>query len=243
MILPVSRYYHKLQVFVKTASSMEVGRISNAVAAAVRGLLKEYLLLVVQLETMQRQGALSLQKLFYHVNPTLRTMRSLQEIATAICNPPPIRRGCQLVSLLERRLIDRAGDPVSRALHTTLLRASLPSLLHQIREWIYKGLLRDDGLEFFVAQVHNQHNTVIMTSESWGDEIWNRFAVVDENVPPIFEEVKEKILDAGRNWDIMRTCKKKVGVSRAAIEEAVAGPPTVPGSQQLVQTLGISGYV
>jgi gamma-tubulin complex component 2 len=222
---------------------MEVGRILNAVAASVRGLLKEYLLLIVQLETIQRQGLLSLQKLFYHVNPTLRTMRALLEIAFAIANPAPMRSGCQLVSLLERRLLERAGDPVSRALHTTLLRASLPSLLHQIREWIYKGTLKDDDSEFFVVQKSNRHHTSLMTSESWGDEIWERFEVNDHKVPPVFEEVKEKILDAGRNWDIMRTCGKKVGVGRREIELALEGGSGLVGSQVLVQTLGIAGWV
>lgn len=259
MILPVARHYHKLIVFMTKAGTMDAGRISNSVAAAVRGLIKEYTLLVVQLETVQRQGQLSLQKLFYHINPAVGTMRALLEIATMLIHPPkqvqtsqanlleappeaPTKNnGCAMVGMLEKKLMERAGDPVHRALYMTLLRASLPGVLNQIREWIYKGSLKDDGKDFFIERTGRKSDTDMMNSESWGDEIWNNFNINPENVPPIFEEVQVKILDAGVNWDVIRACKKKVGVSKASIDDAVSSEPSIAGNQQLVQTLGISG--
>jgi len=42
--------------------------------------MKEYLILVTQLEHLQRQGLLSLQKLWFYIQPTMRTMEILASI-------------------------------------------------------------------------------------------------------------------------------------------------------------------
>lgn len=44
--------------------------------------MKEYLILVTQLEHLQRQGLLSLQKLWFYIQPTMRTMEILASIGT-----------------------------------------------------------------------------------------------------------------------------------------------------------------
>lgn len=46
----------------------------------MRTLMKEYLILVTQLEHLQRQGLLSLQKLWFYIQPTMRTMEILASI-------------------------------------------------------------------------------------------------------------------------------------------------------------------
>lgn len=45
--------------------------------------MKEYLILVSQLEHLQRQGLLSLQKLWFYIQPTMRTMELLASIGTS----------------------------------------------------------------------------------------------------------------------------------------------------------------
>lgn len=42
--------------------------------------MKEYLILVTQLEHLQLQGLLSLQKLWFYIQPTMRTMEILASI-------------------------------------------------------------------------------------------------------------------------------------------------------------------
>ena len=66
--------------FVEEKSSFEYGQVNHALAAAMRTLVKEYLILVTQLEQLQRQGLLSLQKLWFHIQPAMRTVDILASL-------------------------------------------------------------------------------------------------------------------------------------------------------------------
>lgn len=57
--------------------------MNHALTAAMRTLMKEYLILVTQLEHLHRQGTLSLQKLWFYIQPTMRTMEILASIGEA----------------------------------------------------------------------------------------------------------------------------------------------------------------
>lgn len=48
----------------------------------MRTLMKEYFILITQLEHLHRQGTLSLQKLWFYIQPTMRTMEILASIGT-----------------------------------------------------------------------------------------------------------------------------------------------------------------
>lgn len=58
--------------------------MNHALTAAMRTLMKEYLILVTQLEHLQRQGLLSLQKLWFYIQPTMRTMEILASIGKSL---------------------------------------------------------------------------------------------------------------------------------------------------------------
>ncbi|MEQ2191784.1 hypothetical protein XENOCAPTIV_002555, partial [Xenoophorus captivus] len=79
-ILPVASYYSTITRFIEEKSSFEYGQVNHALTAAMRTLMKEYLILVTQLEHLQRQGLLSLQKLWFYIQPTMRTMEILASI-------------------------------------------------------------------------------------------------------------------------------------------------------------------
>lgn len=60
------------------------GVVRQALCSAVTRLLKEYLIVVAQLETQYRKGLLSLQKLWFYVQPCLRTMEMLSALAVDV---------------------------------------------------------------------------------------------------------------------------------------------------------------
>lgn len=70
--------------FIEEKSSFEYGQVNHALTAAMRTLMKEYLILVTQLEHLQRQGLLSLQKLWFYIQPTMRTMELLASIGRSL---------------------------------------------------------------------------------------------------------------------------------------------------------------
>ncbi|MGH0168574.1 UNVERIFIED_CONTAM: hypothetical protein FKN15_055048 [Acipenser sinensis] len=79
-ILPVAVSYSTIGRFIEEKSSFEYGQINQALAAGMRTLMKEYMILVTQLEHLQRQGMLSLQKLWFYIQPTMRTMEILASL-------------------------------------------------------------------------------------------------------------------------------------------------------------------
>lgn len=70
--------------FIEEKSSFEYGQVNHALTAAMRTLMKEYLILVTQLEHLQRQGLLSLQKLWFYIQPTMRAMEILASIGESL---------------------------------------------------------------------------------------------------------------------------------------------------------------
>lgn len=71
--------------FIEEKSSFEYGQVNHALAAAMRTLVKEHLILVSQLEQLHRQGLLSLQKLWFYIQPAMRTMDILASLGA--CPP------------------------------------------------------------------------------------------------------------------------------------------------------------
>lgn len=55
-------------------------------AAAMRTLVKEYLILVTQLEQLHRQGLLSLQKLWFYIQPAMRTVDILASLGMCLAD-------------------------------------------------------------------------------------------------------------------------------------------------------------
>uniref|UniRef100_A0A672PWY8 Gamma-tubulin complex component n=1 Tax=Sinocyclocheilus grahami TaxID=75366 RepID=A0A672PWY8_SINGR len=78
-ILPVASCYSAITRFTEEKSSFEYGQVNHALTVT---LMKEYLILVTQLEHLHRQGTLSLQKLWFYIQPTMRTMEILASIDT-----------------------------------------------------------------------------------------------------------------------------------------------------------------
>lgn len=100
--------------FIEEKSSFEYGQVNHALAAAMRTLVKEYLILVTQLEQLQRQGLLSLQKLWFYIQPAMRTVDILASLGTCL---PPTRLVGQRVA---RVVVGEGETPSSGTRHSSL---------------------------------------------------------------------------------------------------------------------------
>lgn len=102
-------------------------------------LLKEYLVLVAQLEHQLRADRLTLQKLWFFVQPALHTLLCLEAVCVACTNAT----GGSLLNALSACADRFSGDARSAELLTFLqARASAP-YLEMLRRWIYEGFLDD----------------------------------------------------------------------------------------------------
>ncbi len=79
-LTPLGAQYHAVAAFADTRSAMTAGRVAQALAAALRALLRQHLVLVAQLETQHRAGALPLQRLWLALQPVLPTFAWLADV-------------------------------------------------------------------------------------------------------------------------------------------------------------------
>lgn len=101
--------------------------------------MKEYLVLVAQLEHQLRADRLTLQKLWFFVQPALHTLQCLQTVCAA-CERTS---GGALLNALSACADRFCGDARSAELLTFLQARAAAPYLDMLRRWIYEGLLDD----------------------------------------------------------------------------------------------------
>ncbi|CAG5903300.1 unnamed protein product [Menidia menidia] len=166
-ILPVASYYSTITRFIEEKSSFEYGQVNHALTAAMRTLMKEYLILVTQLEHLQRQGLLSLQKLWFYIQPTMRTMEILASLASSVEKGECM--GGSTLSLLHDRTFNFTGDSQAQELCLYLTKAaSVP----------YFEILENE----FMVEEHELQKEKIQ--EDYNDKYWDqRYTIVQHRIP------------------------------------------------------------
>ncbi|KAK6502120.1 hypothetical protein TWF506_002723 [Arthrobotrys conoides] len=109
-LLKVARHYAALDAFVEVQSRDEFGAVNHALCAAIRKLLKDYLVLIAQLEhQFLSNPSFTLHTLHLSTIPVSHTLSQLYSLAQEI-----LRRN----SLLEDDDLDSAGDDVELLLES-----------------------------------------------------------------------------------------------------------------------------
>lgn len=84
-IVPLATYYTSIYAFVEMDASLEYGTVTHALCAAIRELLKEYEVLLVQLEhQLATSETFTLQRFFFYIHPTLRTLALVHALTSSI---------------------------------------------------------------------------------------------------------------------------------------------------------------
>lgn len=79
-MLPLCECYVEINQFVDDFAQFECGLVAHALSAAVAALLRDYLILVAQLEQQARSGRLSLQKIWFYIQTSLDSMLLLRDV-------------------------------------------------------------------------------------------------------------------------------------------------------------------
>ncbi|XP_057682566.1 gamma-tubulin complex component 2 isoform X2 [Corythoichthys intestinalis] len=223
-ILPVASYYSAVTRFVEEKSSFEYGQVNHALTAAMRTLLKEYLILVAQLEHVHRRGLLSLQKLWFYLQPTMRTMDILASIASSVDKGECM--GGATLSLLHDRTFNFTGDAQAQEVCLYLTKAASVPYFEILEKWIYRGIIRDPYSEFMVEEHELQKENI---QEDYNDKYWDqRYTVVQHRIPSFLQKMADKILNTGKYLNVVRECGRDV---------------TCPDAKEVVYTLKERAYV
>ncbi|XP_061665846.1 gamma-tubulin complex component 2 isoform X2 [Syngnathoides biaculeatus] len=223
-ILPVASYYSTVTRFVEEKSSFEYGQVNHALTAAMRTLLKEYLILVTQLEHVHRRGLLSLQKLWFYLQPAMRTMEILAAIASSVDKGECM--GGATLSLLHDRTFNFTGDAQAQEVCLYLTKAASVPYFETLEKWIYRGIIRDPYSEFMVEEHELQKENI---QEDYNDKYWDqRYTVVQHRIPSFLQKMADKILSTGKYLNVVRECGRDV---------------TCPDAKEVLYTLKERAYV
>ncbi|XP_008821394.1 gamma-tubulin complex component 2 isoform X2 [Nannospalax galili] len=223
-ILPVAASYSTVTRFIEEKSSFEYGQVNHALAAAMRTLVKEYLILVTQLEQLHRQGLLSLQKLWFYIQPAMRTIDILASLATSVDKGECV--GGSTLSLLHDRSFNYTGDSQAQELCLYLTKAASAPYFEILEKWIYRGIIHDPYSEFMVEE-HELRKEKIQ--EDYNDKYWDqRYTVLPQQIPSFLQKVAGKILSTGKYLNVVRECGHDV---------------TCPVAKEIIYTLKERAYV
>ncbi|KAF9333918.1 hypothetical protein BG006_002986 [Podila minutissima] len=215
-----------LEAFVELHSRFEYGFVSHALCAAIRGLLKEYLILIAQLENQFRSSPdFTLQKLWYYIQPTMQTLSALDVLVgvirdagrivvpeddiDALLNPkegiPLEAKGGSILVLIASGMSNMSGDPVTKKLYGYLLNKASVPYIAMLESWIHKGEIRDPYEEFMIVESRKVSKENI--KEDFNDAYWEqRYTIREKYVPSFLMPLKTKILLAGKYLNVIREC-------------------------------------
>ncbi|KAI1344597.1 Spc98 family-domain-containing protein [Xylariaceae sp. FL0016] len=123
-------------------------------------------------------------------------------------------KGGVVIGLVSKRLESMSGDPSARALLTTLLRDASRPYMTMLNEWLHHGEIKDAHSEFLIKEQKSMRREKL--AQDYTDDYWERRYTIRENViPPQLQDVKDKVLLAGKYLNVVRECGG-VDVSKVA---------------------------
>jgi Spc97 / Spc98 family. len=123
-MLPLCEQHDKVCVFVNLHSYYEYGLVSHALCEAVTSVQKEYKLKITQIDGELENGSLTLQKLWFYLQPCIRTFECLNKFV----EEAETLKGGALLNTIFKSLLS-SSDAIHKKVFTFLLeKASVPYL-------------------------------------------------------------------------------------------------------------------
>lgn len=224
-VLPVCASYSAIACFTDGRLGYAQGSVRQALCAAMRALVKEYLIVVAQLETQYRRGNMSVQKLLLYVQPCMRTMTVLAEVAQDVHRGRLL--GGALLSYLHEKAMGSIGDVRTQELMLHMAQAASTPYLTILEGWIYRGVIEDPFQEFMVEEEVRLDKDRV--KRHYNDLYWDRrYTLCPARTPAFLAKLSDKILRTGKYLNVMRES---------------GFPPQVPAAVDLIYQLRERAYV
>ncbi|KAG2453505.1 hypothetical protein HYH02_001725 [Chlamydomonas schloesseri] len=149
-LLPICDYVAALQRFVETRSAHCYGMVTHALAAALRGYLEDWQVMVAMMENQMLRGALDLTRLTFYCQQPAAALAVLADVATQAADL--YRSSADLLNLLYTRYNSCAGNGPGRSLLQHLLTAAAAPYCASLEQWLRQGVLDDPYHEFMVHE-------------------------------------------------------------------------------------------
>ncbi|XP_039745770.1 gamma-tubulin complex component 2-like isoform X3 [Pararge aegeria] len=205
-MLPLASNYSIVRRFIESCD-MWSGQVLHALVGAIEVLLKDYYTMIAQLETEHMSENLTLQKLWYFVLPTMRTMQVLAAIVTSI-GKSELRGGAVLTVLHEKTSI-LMGDARAQEISLFLTERACRPYLNILDQWIHKGTIVDPFQEFMIEDnelINKEELPVDYSADYWE----KRYSVQRDRVPKFLDKFTDIILRTGKYLNVISQCGKSI---------------------------------
>ncbi|XP_076059068.1 gamma-tubulin complex component 2-like isoform X2 [Oratosquilla oratoria] len=203
-VLPICGHYSVVICFMEERSLYHHGLVNQALAAAIRNLMKDYMLLVTQLETQQLRGVLTLHKLWFYVEKTLTVMEMLARLVSNLSKSES--HGGAVLSLLHERSLSLTGCGQLQEVTLYLAQAAAVPYMKMLTKWIYRGIVSDPYNEFMITDnEEKKKESEEFSIEDNTDEYWmKRYTIRTHNIPSFLQSYADIILRTGKYFNVIR---------------------------------------
>uniref|UniRef100_A0A4W5LKA2 Gamma-tubulin complex component n=1 Tax=Hucho hucho TaxID=62062 RepID=A0A4W5LKA2_9TELE len=190
-VIVLGTYYLHVTHYIETHRRYEYGQVCHAFCAALKVLLREYTVVVAQLEHLAMRGDLSLSKLWFYVQPSLRAM----ELLSNVVKSSVAQQGGALLSGIAH--VPTSGDAKATSVLNFLLEKASAPYLQMLELWIYHGELKDPYDEFMVASDETLQKEEV-SDDPWSKYWERRYTLRATHVPSYLDRVAHKVLTTGK---------------------------------------------
>ncbi|CAG2176410.1 unnamed protein product [Oppiella nova] len=194
-------YFSQIIHFIDTIDN---GLVNQSLVAAMRAQIKDFFTLISQLETQHRKSDLTLQKMWYYLQPSFTHLAILKDIASKVSKSKSI--GGAVLSILHENTISLTGNTKAQEFCLSLTRKASESYFEILETWIYEGIIDDPFKEFLVEDKANESDEVILDDLFWE----NRYEVIRSRIPVFFERHSDMIMKTGKYLSVIRNCGRQI---------------------------------
>lgn len=198
--------YLKLHFFVEKFSRYEYGQVHHAFSAALKILLKEYIIAIAQLEHYVKfsDKAFSLQNLWYQIQPSIQTLEILCKVADACAISSG---GGALLTEIQRVKASLSGDARTNQMFSFLMEKASKPYLTMVERWICYGEIKDPYGDFMVRRDDRIKKDELLSNPY--STYWQaRYTLRETQIPLFLSRCAQKILMAGKYLHVLRSCRR-----------------------------------
>lgn len=153
-------YYSQVIHFIE---DVDEGLVNQALGAVMREQIKDFFMLIAQLEAQHRRGELTLQKMWYLLQPCYTTLEILKSIASSISKGKSY--GGAVLSILHDKTMSLSGNTKAQEFCLSVTRKTCEPYFEILENWIYEGIIDDPYNEFLVEDKEAESNEVDLHDE------------------------------------------------------------------------------
>lgn len=168
---------------------------------------------MTQLDTEFNNADLTLQKVWFYVQNSIRIMEALKKLVIEAGN----KKGGALLNVIYRLMINSSDKSIKDLFEFILEKSSVPYITI-LKKWIFEGILEDNFEEFIVKE--NLEFKKEQVSEDLNNLYWlERFTFREEMIPNFLVKYKDKVLHTGKYLNVIRECGRDIKYTAASYND------------------------